>query len=504
VTGVQTCALPIYSLLELDGLRELAASFNDIKALAPRCDDLALQAMLRIGLANGAQPELEPAAQVVATLPQADLQADLELQRGREARRGDQFDVAIATFEKAIAGYGQRKRVRGQLRAELEMIDTLLARATPADIARVRAIVADWLPRAKGLGPFDAATLELAEARARWRLGEVAPADDAAIAIGHVPSFAVQLSQKPLVDVNGRVVDEAGQPVADAEVVAAPGFRADSAHPAAPLDLYRSVRTRSDRDGRFTLPRARGFIVAGAGARRSKLVEVSRHVTLTVEPTFTVSGRVELGPHSATQVRVLADAGQGDLDYAGMAPVRSDGTFELAGVPRGKLEISAAPYDVVPIEGRTKLAVTKDITGLALIAHDVRPLHIIARNTGMVLPDGALVFVFPGHAPKPHTTLAELNAKYIAELEASPVTATAAPPAVRGRVQSDDLFVTMAARPVGPLFVCTVGFARDLFSHVKNQRDIGLAVATAELGCADADPHDDTVIVEVPPLRKPG
>jgi len=491
------------SQLEMPGLQLLAASFKEIKELAPRCDDLALQAMLRIGLANGAHGELDPAVQAVAALPQVDLVADLDLARAGEARRGGQFDLAIATLEKANAGFAQRKRTHAQLRATLDIIETLFARGTPADIAKIRAIVADWRPRAKGLHAYDLPALELADAEARWRLGEVAAADDVAIAIGHIPSSAVQFTPKPLVDVAGRVVDEAGDPVPDAEIVAGPGFLADSAHAAAPLDLHRAVRTRSDRDGRFTLPHARGMIVADAGARRSEVVEVARHVTLTVHKTFTIGGRVELGAHSATQIRVIAEGGPGDLDYGGTAPVRPDGTFELRGVPPGKLGIAAAPYDVMPID-RMQLTVTKDTSGITLVAHDARPLHVIARNTGMVTPDAALVFVFSGHAPKPHSTLADLKDKYIAELEASPVSGVAAPATVRDRIQNDDLFVTMSARPPGPLFVCTVGFTRDLFAHVKSQKDLGLAMVQAELGCADVSPTDDAVVVEVPPVRKPG
>ena len=491
------------SQIDAAGLADVATTFREIKSLATRCDDVAIQAVLRIALAQDAPVELEPAVQAVAAFPQDDLQGDIDLLRTRDASRAQRWDAAIAASERATARFGLRRRARSQLRATLYTINVLFSRATAADIARIRELVATWRPVAKRLGTVDLQTLEREDAQARWRLGDVAAADDVAIAIGHVPGGDVRLTDPTRVDVAGSVVDDAGQPVPDAEVVAAPWIRADSAHAAAPLSFSPSVRTRTDQAGRFTLPRARGIIVAGKGALRSDLVEVARHVTLVAHRTYRISGQVTLGGRSATQINVIAHTGPGALHYGATAPVRADSTFVLEGVPRGKLGLCAAPYDAAPIDCDT-IDVAGDVAGIRLAVRDARPLHVIARNSGMAALDAALVFVFPGKAPPPHMTLATLRKKYLVELEAAAISPDSVPAALQGRLQPDDVFATMPARPSGSLYVCAVGLARELLAHATSRHELQLVIAQSELGCADVSPTEDIVVVEVPPLRKPG
>jgi hypothetical protein len=172
-------------------------------------------------------------------------------------------------------------------------------------------------------------------------------------------------------------------------------------------------------------------------------------------------------------------------------------------VPRGKLALCAAPYDVAPLDC-DEIVVAGDVAGVSHGERDSRPLHVIARNSGMAALDAALVFVFPGKAPPPHTTLATLRKKYLLELEAAAISPDAVPAALQGRFQPDDVFATVPARPSGALYVCAVGLARELLAHATSRHELQLAIAQSELGCADVSPTEDIVVVEVPPLRKPG
>ena len=147
------------------------------------------------------------------------------------------------------------------------------------------------------------------------------------------------------------------------------------------------------------------------------------------------------------------------------------------------------------------LDVRRELSGIALVAQRARPLHVIARNTGMTTPDLALVFLYPGHAPA-HATLASLAHRPLLQFEAH------APPAelpeiVKRRIQPDDLYGALSGQPPAPLFVCTAGVTREMFSLLKTEKAMGEAFEAAELGCADIAPDDPVVIVEIPPLRKP-
>jgi hypothetical protein len=136
-----------------------------------------------------------------------------------------------------------------------------------------------------------------------------------------------------------------------------------------------------------------------------------------------------------------------------------------------------------------------------LTAQVARPLYVIARNTGMTTPDLALLFLFSGHAPA-HATVASLGRAPLLQFEAHPPPAEV-PNAVKGRLQPDDLYGALSGQPTPPVFVCTAGVTRDMFSMLGTQKALAEAFGVAELGCVDIARDDPVVIVEIPPLRKP-
>jgi hypothetical protein len=111
------------------------------------------------------------------------------------------------------------------------------------------------------------------------------------------------------------------------------------------------------------------------------------------------------------------------------------------------------------------------------------------------------LFLFAGHAPA-HATLDSVAHKPLLQFEAHTPPAEL-PKAVHGRLQPDDLYGALSGQPTAPVFVCTAGVTRDMFSILKTPKALGEAFAAAELGCVDIAPDDPVVIVEIPPLRKP-
>jgi predicted Ser/Thr protein kinase len=483
---------------------ELPAMMDNLKeaeALAERCSDDVLRAIVLVGVAHSSVPKDDRALVAVAAVPQDDLVAEGDLIRGRAARAGDPA-AAITAYEHAIDGFTRRSRPYGRLRAVLELADVLLARGSSADVQRAVDLLAKWRPTAPA---DDAPALDFRSARARWRLGDVAGGDALAASLPYIPSLIGPIPVPPPTEVHGTVVDEAGKPVGNAEVVASIELDSDSTSGAAAVQLSRPARTRTAADGTFTLSNARGLVVATAGPLRSLFASVAPQVKLVVHPTSRVAGRVSLGPLDPTRVRVTLSADPSDVLYDAIAPVQADGTFSIDGVVRGKATIVAREYDIDIGDEPQHINVTGDLKDLALTAQVARPIHVIGRNAGVTPPDMTMVFLFPGKLPEPHPTLSTLIPKVrpIARVSALSQRGPGMPAVVRSRLQADDFYAKFPARRSGPLFACTMGASNEIFRVLRTFEAISKAFASAELGCADIAPTDDVVILEVPPVRRP-
>jgi predicted Ser/Thr protein kinase len=485
--------------LEFSGLASLMQAIKDSSELADRCADDVLRAIVLLGIANASMRDTERADAAVAAAPQEDLLAELDLLHGREAGAGDP-DTALADYQRAIARFGPRGRPRGQLRAVVGMIEVLLARGRASDLARAGDLVAKWRPIASG---DDAITLDIRSARARWRLGDVAGADALAVSTGYVPLTRAARGIVPPVHITGQVVDEAGHPVANAEIIASQQIDSDSASAAAPLELLRKAATRSAADGTFTLDDARGLVVASAGPLRSAFARAAPELKLVVHPTVHLDGRVTLGPLDATQVRVTLSAEDKAVLYDIIAPVRTDGTFSIDGALRGPMAIAAREYDIESGDEPLHLDVTGDLHDLKLTAQVARPLYLIARNAGMTPPDTAVIFLFAGALPEPHPTFGSLHMQPITEVEAQVSRRASVPAIARDKLQGDDFFAKIPTHPNGKLFACSCGVNREMFAVLTTPESMAKAFVSAELGCVDVPEGEDVVIVEIPPLRKP-
>jgi hypothetical protein len=489
--------------MEFADLPAIMDHLKEVEALADRCGDEVLRAIVLLGIAQATASQNERALAAVTAVPQDDFVAEADLIRGRAARAGDPA-TAIAAYERAMDGFGKRSRPRGRLRALVELADVLLGRGTSADVHRAADLLAKWRPTASA---DDAPEIDFRIARTRWRLGDVAGGDALAASLPYIPNLRGPVPLPRPIDVHGIIVDESGKPVAGAAIVASLDVDSDSTSGAAAVELAHPVRAQSAADGTFALANAYGFVVASAGPLRSAFANVAPELKLIVHPTSHIDGHVSLGPLDPTQVRITLTAEAKDVLYDAIAPVRSDGTFAIDGVLRGKMTLVAREYgiDVGDEPLHIDIDIAGDVHGLALTAQVARPIHFIGRNAGVTPPDIALVFVFPGKLPEPHPTLASLMPKnrLIAQIAAIPQRGPGLPAVVRDRLQADDFYAKLASRPAGPLFVCTAGASNEMFTVLRTADAMNKAFSTAELGCTDIAPTDDVVTVEVPPVRRP-
>ena len=227
------CARAVALSAKLVGLDPDAPSFanrvpallrdrKDLVAAAERCDDDAIKA--RASVIDADDPaSLERAKQAVAAVTTPDLLADLDNTAGASAREARRRDDATAAFDRAIAAYGGRYRVRSQLGVVIDRVEGLLGRGRPQDLDAAIALDARWRPVATELRDRTLGQLELHIGEARWRRGDVAGGDaalDSASARADVDTLIPMDAVKP-VDVSGEVVDATGAPVADATVTSA-------------------------------------------------------------------------------------------------------------------------------------------------------------------------------------------------------------------------------------------------------------------------------------------
>ncbi len=141
---------------------------------------------------------------------------------------------------------------------------------------------------------------------------------------------------------SGRVVDEAGRPVADADV------RAQSGGANVRTDAEGAFRLEGIADARTTLlARKQGYVEA-----RLDNADASAAVTLTLRRGGTITGRVVgLAPDEFAMTTVMA-AGPGEYVRGRVEP---DGRFTLQGVSDGRVSVSAAYSSQPPRQSASKM-----------------------------------------------------------------------------------------------------------------------------------------------------
>jgi hypothetical protein len=262
-------------------------------------------------------------------------------------------------------------------------------------------------------------------------------------------------------------------------------------------------RTVTDRDGNFVLPASApvGTIIAELGARRSHAAAIAAHVDLVVEDTGTIDGTIELGGTPAFRVSVVVWATEATApDYKLYAPVNSDGTFRITGVPRGRVMVSVH-HETGPAVAATRqaLEVGSAPSHVALeLPAEQRTIRVLVRSTvGQAVPR-AIVFALQG-VTTVHNLRDLLSLSATSQsIQAAPI-GEAAPAAVRAQARSGDLLATISVSPT-TASACVVGYPAD--SSDLSEAKLHAHEDIVPVSCIEV-PHDrDVVVVEVPPFPR--
>ena len=171
-------------------------------------------------------------------------------------------------------------------------------------------------------------------------------------------------------DVVGQVVDDAGRPVAGAEVVVHAGLAGNGRYALASMDRRDAFITATAADGSFTVPGKHVsepvLLVAETDAARSFPIALQPStgagLTVSLRPFGSVRGRIERparsqaaggaaqAPGGAEWIVFLPVPEAGPLPYHSslQVPVRSDDTFAVERLPAGRYRVQLSQFEVLP------------------------------------------------------------------------------------------------------------------------------------------------------------
>jgi hypothetical protein len=435
---------------------------------------------------------------LLARVAQPDLIAATRLLTAEIEATDERWDAGLAAVDEAIAAYPPIF-VRAWVHANLVKATMLCIQGRAAE---VRPLVARVHPLARALGATaDQHNLEFVDGMAAWLLGDVASAHAQLEAVRRVEVPVRQTGR----DATGVVLDGAGRPVAGASVAFGSVVYADAVGIGLAMYFGATVRfATTDAAGRFVIHDAPaiGAVIAEHGAERSLPAAFAATNRLVLQPTSTVRGTV--AHHDGPRMAVVIAQADTTTNYAVMAPIAADGTFELRGVPRGRGQIGTLVWHGIARSTKSLQPIVVDeptLEGIALTVEPARDVEVIVRSTSAGPLDGALVVSARGHvAPR---TLVHARG-LLASAHARPVgprprpwprsTADAAHPARPG-----DVVATLAAVPRIATTVCARAFAGDLadVSHVAR-----LMQHAQELRCRPLAADASQIILEVPPMQR--
>jgi len=484
--------------------------------LADQCGDERLRADLLIRSVPYQQELPRSGSSGEAALKQAEVAANRVLQpdlaaavaalHRRVVQQQSQWSEVFRLFEIEIAGYGARRLPARQLEAVIARNGARLARSDPADLEAVMADVRTWQRIAVANHRSDLTwRLDFADAEARLRRGDGASAHADLVRLWPTrPTSGRPASGRTI---EGEVVDDHGVPAAGATVAAALRLVADSISIGLPTGIDKSLRiTTTDARGHFVLDDApaTGPIAAQLRELRSRPVEITDHVKLIVEPTRSVSGRVDLGGVLNTRVTIVCyPIESATLLALTLAEVAADGSFSISGVTRGAVFVSAAVRDSKARgesgDYRQLPASPRPVVDLALaIRPSTRALDIVVRSPFATALDGAQAWVLPGN----------WQIKRFGDLLRSPALTTSEivlrpggdriPTGVASRIRHGDLLQHVDHVARGELTVCACSFPADLTDPGTEQRTMA-HLSDLTVKCEHIGPDANVVVLEVPP-----
>jgi hypothetical protein len=465
---------------------------------------VARHALTSSTLGASISAKVKSADVAVARVEQRDLRAAVDSLRLQTARRGDLLDEAIARGEAAVAGYAARGRTAAQLAIGIELLDLRDLRAGADDLAVVPRLYEEW------------------RALAARELGEAHPMVhkiDSELAArmffhGDVGGGHARLEQlwRPIPAerarrIRGRVVDRRGLPVEGATVVAGSLVFGDSISAAVPFPRLAAEqrRVKTSKTGEFEIPDAapEGVVIAQLGDARSRPAAIADALTLALEPTSRLEGRIDLRGEPAPRVLVsIEDLRLAvPLPYELVGPVQPDGTFTIDGVPRAPVRVFAVLQNA---RTRSYASATVDVRapvvrGVSIaVARSRRVVHVIVRSTVEAPVGNAQVFVFPGH--RASTNALEMNRDFHSANDrlARQIEGERAPDAARAVARAGDMYATMNEVPEGAATACAIGLPADLSERDLPAR-INANLAKIEVRCTSIPAGAEAVVVEVPP-----
>ena len=266
------------------------------------------------------------------------------------------------------------------------------------------------------------------------------------------------------------------------------------------MDQMRSVTTPASGEVIFEAVQD-GLIIAQKGDLRSRAAIIADTVTLQLEPTSRIEGKVDFRGADPSQVMVaLGDTRYpAAIRYELVAQPKPDGSFVLEGAPRAKVQLFAQLRT-----GTTRSVAASDLIvnapvmkGVALSVPDLsRSIHVIARSTVSAPVGAAQVFVQPRVLTSTTLDKFRLDGSAAIKFAKSPDEKTAA--AARAVMRPGDVVATLKGAASGPMSACAIGVPAEV-DDPDLDRKIRDNLKKLEVRCAPIPPGAETVVIEVPP-----
>ena len=260
--------------------------------------------------------------------------------------------------------------------------------------------------------------------------------------------------------------------------------------------------TTTDADGHYVIDGAPllGAVIAQLGDRRSLPGPLDAE-RLVLAPTSTIRGHADTGgdPHLIAVMVQSLDAGASGY-YAAVAPIRKDGTYELAGAPRGRVNIGLL-VSPLPQQGhavlREMMVTSPTMDGVDVALDAGRVVRVIVRSASSEPLAAAHVLVLRGH----------VEPRGVAELMASREQVSAGYAHVPTNddeatgLHAGDLVASVTGLPAGEATVCVVGLSGDQNDTAWRAR-YSAHLDRLDAHCASLPAGAATVTVEATPIRR--